>query len=477
MRSRSETMPAAIDGASGRSSLASSAFQPAGEGSPDVIASFSPFARSSWGLFLAAMYPLLVVTPLAIFVALTTHADHSLAAEIGVDCALVGITIVALQFLITARLSWVEAPFGLDVLLAFHRAMALVATGLLCAHPILVASAEGWPLLTRLHVHWYIWAGRVALLLLLVHVTVSFYRRAWRLSYEAWRRIHHFFAPTILVLGCTHAMSAGSDGLGAGRVVWAAMMAAALGCWIYGRVIRPWRLSRHPFHVTAVEAAAPRVWTLTLKSQSRPFLFAPGQFQFLRVHTAGVPAEEHPFTIASSPTETDGIRLTIKESGDFTAFMRRVRPGDRATVHGPFGRFSYLLHPDQRELVFVAAGVGITPLMSMLRYMRERRESRVVLLLFANKSPADALFAEELHEMEMGAYPTLKVVHVFSSAPPSRIAETGRIDADRLARLCGSLENKAFYLCCPGPMMAALVGGLRRMGVSPRCIHADWFSL
>jgi predicted ferric reductase len=228
----------------------------------------------------------------------------------------------------------------------------------------------------------------------------------------------------------------------------------------------------------AVQLEAPHVWTLTLRAhEKRPFHFAPGQFQFLRLYGAEVPAQEHPFSIASSPTRSGWISLTIKESGDFTAGIGRVRPGDRATVHGPFGRFSHTLHPDEGGLVFVAAGVGITPFMSMLRYMRDRREPRSVLLVYASRSPADVIFGDELKAIEAGDFPRLKVIHVFSSAPASSVGESGRLDADRLARLSGNVGSKAFYLCCPPQMTASLIRGLRRMGVSPRRIHTDYFSL
>lgn len=220
------------------------------------------------------------------------------------------------------------------------------------------------------------------------------------------------------------------------------------------------------------------MWTLTLRArEKRPFRYAPGQFLFLRLHGAGVPAEEHPFSIASSPTQSDRITLTIKESGDFTSGIGRVRPGDRAAVHGPFGRFSHTLHPGEGRLVFVAAGVGITPFMSMLRYMRDRRESRSVLLVYASRSPAEVILGDELNAIAAGGFPGLKVIHVLSNAPASWDGETGRLDAERLVRLCGGVESQAFYLCCPPSMTASLVRGLRRMGVSPGRIHMDHFAL
>jgi predicted ferric reductase len=476
MRVTHDIQPTGMNGA-GSANPASALLDRLTEIDHDPSQGWSRFAGKSWGIFLATFYPLLALAPLAILAALKPESDHPRLAEAGVDCAIVGFTILALQFVITGRLRWIEAPFGLDLLLVFHRAMALIAVMLLSVHPLLVASAEGWSLITRLHVHWYIWAGRVTLATLLVQVVISLWRGTLRIPYERWRRVHNVFALGILGLGFAHALAVGLEPIGA-TIVWSTVIAVAVGCWVYSRVIRPRLLLRHPFRVVAIKEEAPRVWTVVLESQpDHSMHFAPGQFQFLRLDGAELPAEEHPFTIASSPTRSARISLTIKESGNFTALINRIRPGDRATVHGPFGRFSHTLHPDQDDLVFVAGGVGFTPLMSMLRYMRDRQEPRSVLLVYANRRPLDVLFAAELREIAAGAFPLLTVVHVFTDPPPGWSGETGRLDADRLARLCDGVEGKAFYLCCPGPMTSALVRGLRRMGVSPRRIHTDYFSL
>jgi predicted ferric reductase len=435
------------------------------------------FAGRGWGVFLACLYPLLAAAPLAALTHLRPATDHGRIAEAGVDAAVVGYTILALQFVITARLSWVEAPFGLDVLLVFHRAMALVATALLCVHPFLVARDEGWSLLTGTRVEWYVWVGRAALGLLLLHVVVSLGRRAFRMPYHRWRRLHHPFALGVLVLGFVHSAFAGDDVQGGGAFVWSAVAATALGFWLYGRV-RARLLLRHPFRVVEVRSEAPRVWTLTLEPRDgRPFRFAPGQFQFVRFHGAAISSEDHPFTIASSAARPDRIGLTVKESGDFTAGISAVRPGTRATVHGPFGRFSHTLHPDERDLVFVAGGVGITPLISMLRSMRDRAEPLRVLLVYASRTQEDVLFEDELKEMEARETPGLRVIHVLDQPPPFWMGETGRLDVERLGRLCGGIDGRAFYLCCPPPMMKSLIDGLMRRGVSPRRIHADYFSL
>jgi predicted ferric reductase len=438
----------------------------------------SPFAGWAWGAALAMLYPLVLITPLGIFVIMHPASDRWPIAEAGAECAVVGFTILAMQFVIGARLRWIEAPFGLDVLLVLHKLMALVATGLLLAHPLLVAWGESWSLLTRVHARWYFWAGRAAALILILHIGVSLGRLVMRLSYERWRRVHNVSALSILSLGFAHSAAIGQDTRGGGLVVWSMPAAVAIGCWIHHRVLRPALLRRRvPFRVVGIVAEAPQVWTLTLRPVGHHRLrFVPGQFQFLRLFGEGMPSDEHPFTIASSPTRSRDVTVTVKECGDFTSQIARARPGDLATIHGPFGRFSHTLHPPTEELIFVAAGVGITPLMSMLRHMRDCRFSQRVLLIYASRSLKDVLFANELRDMEAGVCPMLKVIHVLSSPSACWDGETGRLDADRLVLLCGELKHKSFYVCCPSPMTAGLVRGLKRLGVKPRHIHTDYFS-
>jgi ferredoxin-NADP reductase len=226
----------------------------------------------------------------------------------------------------------------------------------------------------------------------------------------------------------------------------------------------------------SVTSEAPQVWTLTLDPpRNRPLQYAPGQFLFLRPQGSSVLAEEHPYSIASSPLPDGQISLTIKQSGDFTSTINRLKPGERATVHGPFGRFSHLFHRNGNALVFVAAGVGITPLMSMLRYMRDRRDPRRVLLVYANRSAKDIVFRKELEQMESDGFPALKTIHILSRPPDEWAGPTGRLDTAVLGSLCGGFSGKAFYICCPPLMAYGLIRGLTNAGVDPERIQADYF--
>jgi predicted ferric reductase len=319
----------------------------------------------------------------------------------------------------------------------------------------------------------------LALLILFAHVAVAIFRPMTRLRYETWRHLHNVVAFLLLGLAFLHSLALGSDfESNAARIVWGALLLVAWSAWFYGRLARPWLWKRSSYRVVTIAAEAPRVWTLTLEPcVNRPLHYAPGQFQFLRLHGSSVLGEEHPFSIASSPSPSGRISLTIKEVGDYTSTIGRIKPGDPATVHGPFGRFSHVFHPNADDLVFVAAGIGITPLMSMLRYMRDRRERRRVLLVYANRGAADMVFRSELESIESGGFPALKTIHILSKPPGDWVGLTGRLDTASLESLCGDFSRKAFFICCPPVMASGLIDGLKIAGVGPERIHADYFGL
>jgi predicted ferric reductase len=401
------------------------------------------------------------------------------ATEIGVDCAVVAFTIIALQFVVSAKLRWIEAPFGLDVLLQFHRSMAFVAIGLLCLHPLLIASDRGWGVLTSWQARWPLWAGRLALLLLLAHAAAAIIRRTLCLRYESWHRLHNAGAFLLLGLAFWHSFTLGDDFKNlAGQTIWTALLSVACSAWLYGRITRAWLLGRTTYRVVSVQREVRRVWTVALEiCAGRPLHYAPGQFQFFRLHKSELAKEEHPFSIASNPSQNGSICLTIKESGDFAATIGKMKPGDLATVHGPYGRFSHVFHPNAHDLVFVAAGVGITPLMSMLRHMRDQQELRRVLLVYANREETDIVFRSELDSIQSGGFPVLRTIHVLTQPSAVWTGPTGRVDVNFLRSLCGGFSGKTFFICCPPIMACELIRALKRAGIAPSRIHADYFGL
>ena len=388
-----------------------------------------------------------------------------------------------MQFVVSARLHWVERPFGLDRVYRFHKAMAVMATVLLLSHPLLLALGyRSWLLFVSLRLPWMVYLGKLSLVALLVTALVSLFRRALCLSFERWRVMHNTAGALVLLGGFAHSLLIGRD-LTAWpmRMVWATLLGVALTAYVVQQGRRRRGPARDGFTVAEVKQETHNVWTVKLAPPSGTPIpeYLPGQFHFITLHRdRGLPVEEHPFTIASSPTDNRFLISTIKESGDFTATIGETRPGDKAVVDGPYGRFSHLLYPDEGELVFIAGGIGITPLMSMLRYMRDTQAEREVLLLYGNRTEADIVFREEIAAIEAGGHPKLTVVDVLQQPGNAWTGERGFIDRDKLQRMCGpGLAEKAYYICGPEGMMTNVVRTLRELGVPKARLRTERFAL
>jgi predicted ferric reductase len=430
-----------------------------------------------------ALYGLIVLTPMIIVALWRPKTDHGFLYTVGKNLALTGFVVLEMQFVLAARLRWFERPFGLNMLFDFHKTMAVVAVLLILAHPLLLAldSGEG-SLILGPNIPWPIWLGRIALLVLLLHALLALFRFVIKLNYQTWRFIHDMGAVIVSPLVFFHSWNAGGDlALLPMKVFWCALALAAIGAFLWQRLVRPLMLGRRLYEVTDVRQEAHNVWSITWKPPSgTPRLdFLPGQFHFITFYRSGnLPVEEHHWTISSSPTAEGTLTSSIKESGDFTASIGKTKPGDKALVHGPFGRFCYLLHPEEKDLVFIAGGIGITPLMSMLRHMRDTRSDRRVMLLYANRTEADIAFRSEIDAIKAQAHPRLQVVHVLSHPAPDWQGETGLIDLPRIERFCGSdLAAHGFYLCMPPPAMRGIAASLRGAAVPPKRIHFEKFNL
>lgn len=385
-----------------------------------------------------------------------------------------------MQPVLVARLKWIERPFGMDMLSRFHKSMGIFVTVMMTSHPIMMEFGGGQVL--AFSQPWYIWVGKAALVLLLIHTLISVYSNRVGLTFEQWRRIHYVLAPLIIVLVFVHSMETGDDlKMPQVQILWVILLAAAAAAYIYHKIIVPARLRRSPYRVVHVQPEAPKVWTVKLAPPEGEALYAyqPGQFHFITFDRGrGLPIEEHHWTISSSPTQKGFVSSTIKESGDFTSTIGLTKPGDTALVQGPFGRFAYTLYPLEKDFVFVAGGIGITPLMSMLRHMRDTKAEVDVMLLYANRTEKDIVFREELAAIEAGDAPRLRVVHILSEPEQGWNGETGYVDREKIARyLSDNMAEKAFYVCGPPAMNKKVIETLLAMGVPYPRIHTEIFSL
>ena len=355
----------------------------------------------------------------------------------------------------------------------FHKGMAIFGLLLLLSHPVLLAAGHRSLYLFSFKTGWKVNLGQAALVLLVLTVLFALVFRKLRLDYRVWR-VFHKGAILVVVLGFVHGLTIGHDLRHAGmRVYWWLLFAMAVALFLYRNLFVPF-WGRRRLRVSSVTPETHNTWTLRLESEAgEQFRYSPGQFMFLKLLRKGLAAEEHPFTISSSPTRPDAITATIKESGDYTRTIGKTRPGDTALVEAPFGRFS-LVHHDAKSFLFIAGGVGITPIMSMLRYLRDTGDKRPATLIYANRAERDIIFREELEALP----DHVRVVHVLSGPEDDWTGPRGYVTADLLQKhVAGVLKDADVFFCGPPPMMRLVIGYLRTLGVPGRRIHYERFAI
>jgi predicted ferric reductase len=389
--------------------------------------------------------------------------------EAGKLLALVGFVLLLFQYVLSSKVKWIEQGIGLDVLFGMHRKVGLVALVFILAHPILLFVSEqlqGYASpLSLLKV-----LGVITLLLLLTAAGAALLYGVLPMKYETWKGIHKL-GYAVFVLAFIHSFFIGSNlQRWPMRIVWLILALLFIAVLAYKPRQRS-RIRNNPFTVAAVLQETYDTWSVHFEGKHPPYY--PGQFMIVQLLRNGRISEPHPFTISSSPTR-EKLSISVKSVGDFTATISRTKIADRAYIDMPYGVFSFL-NFDAEDLVFIAGGIGITPFMSMLRYIRDEKLKKTVLLLWGNKTERDIAFREELDMME-SEMPSLKVVHVLSRQEDWP-GERGVIDAEMLQRYVNTFQISQFFICGPPPMMQAVERTLRELGAPKNRIHYERFAL
>ena len=194
----------------------------------------------------------------------------------------------------------------------------------------------------------------------------------------------------------------------------------ALIVWV--RLIRPRRAQAHPWRLERVTPERGETTVLTLTPPATvQFRFEPGQFAWFVIGRSPFSLTQHPFSFSSS-AESGEVEVAIKALGDFTSRVGRLEPGATVYVDGPHGVFS-MDRDEGPGFGFVAGGVGIAGLISMLRTMADRHDVRPAVLFYANREWDGVAFREELEGLKDRL--ALTVVHVLERPPNDWTGETG----------------------------------------------------
>lgn len=435
--------------------------------------------RIGWTLFVATAIIPVIYWFLINNVSASFSSFSSTMNSLGRIASLMGIVLFSNVLLLNTRITFIEDLFnGLDKAYKAHHFFGASSFVLLLFHPILLASAlimtstsqAALFLLPSQNIPTNL--GISAILSMQLFLIFTFFIK---LPYQNWKLTHKFLGLSFL-LASLHVFTISSD---VSRNIFLrtyifAFIAIGFLSFIYRSVLHGMRVKKSEFEISTVKTLDETVTELTLKSTGQAtqatrqaINFRPGQFVFISVQDENIGVESHPFSISSASNE-ESIRLSIKSLGDYTSKIKEIKPGTKAELEGPYGRFFLDEKPDQ---IFLAGGIGITPFLSFARSLSESARQithQRTHLVWSVPTAKEAIFAKEIHDLSK-KHEDFKFT-IFNSE------KQGRITGEYLLKETSYL-GQDIYLCAPPGMMVAIKKQLISLGVKKEKIHMEEFAI
>jgi predicted ferric reductase len=392
---------------------------------------------------------------------------------LGQLAGLVASVLLLAQVVLMARVPVLERAFGQDDLARIHRIVGFTGFNLMVAHvalitvgyaagDLLASPAELWTL-TVDHPGMLLAAAGTLCLVMVVVTSLRLARR--RLRYESWHLLH-LYAYLGVGLALPHQLWTGAQFVGStGRTVfwWAAWAAAAGAIAVWRLGLPAYRTLRHDLRVTSVVREADGVVSVYVTGRDLAALrVEAGQFFTWRFLAGPGWSRAHPYSLSSAP-DGRSLRITVKDLGDGSRDVARLRPGTRVLVEGPYGRLSGRART-RRHVALIGAGVGITPLRSLAEGLAYAPGEVVLVHRYADRP----LFAREL--AVLAAERGLRVVDL-----PGHRQEPANHPAAVLHHV-PDLVHREVYVCGPQDWAQDVRRAAQAAGLPPEHLHLETFA-
>jgi ferredoxin-NADP reductase/ferredoxin len=208
---------------------------------------------------------------------------------------------------------------------------------------------------------------------------------------------------------------------------------------------------------------------------SLPFIYTPGQFLNVAFGIGGARMFRS-YSISSSPHERDFVELTIKREPRGAVsrhFTDLLKVGDDINAGGPAGKFTFT-GAEADSVVLLSAGVGITPMMSIARYLTEQSWPGDIYFIYSCRTEADFIFQKAITDLEQ-RNPKLHVVVTMSKPGPNWKGPRGRINKELLTAAVPKLASRRVHVCGPVTMMDGAKAMLTELGVAAENLKSEQF--
>lgn len=221
---------------------------------------------------------------------------------------------------------------------------------------------------------------------------------------------------------------------------------------------------KHSVKIKSIEKVTHDVMRIVTEKPPH-YNFKPGQATDVSINKTGWSDKKNPFTFTCLP-ENDFLEFTIKiypKHKSVTNELIHIKINDELILHDVYGDIVY-----KGEGIFIAGGAGVTPFISIFRYLQSKNEIGNNKLIFANKTKADIILEEEFNNL-LGK----NFINILSDENIDGYAN-GYITVDFLKENTGD-RNKYFYVCGPPPMMEAIEKMLTNLHVDEKLIIKETF--
>jgi len=399
------------------------------------------------------------------------HVRGGVAMFVGGMTGLVGMYLALVQLLLISRIPQLERILGQDGLLRWHRRVGPWPISLLVVHAVVItigfAQAAKSGVLHELAVFLRSYpdmlAATVGLALMVAAGVASIGALRRRMRRETWW-VLHLYMYLALALSFAHVLALGPTFVGhpATQAVWALVWALTAGTVLLYRFGLPIARSiRYQIRVSEVHREAPGVVSIVCTGrQLHRLRISGGQFFAWRFLARGLWWQAHPYTVSALPRPPH-LRLTVRQLGDHSSAIARLRPGTRVAIEGPYGAVT----PDVRmhdKVVLVAGGIGITAIRALLEDLPKTAQPIVVM-----RAPT----TEQLVLRDETAALVRKLNGTLHELVGPR-SSTGSPRAF-LRRLVPDLSERDLYVCGPEGFVHEVIAAAHELGVHRNCVHYE----
>jgi predicted ferric reductase len=415
----------------------------------------------------------------ALTITTETRAEFTAAGGVatfaGSLTGMTGTYLALVMVLLVSRMPFIERVLGHDGLLRWHRWLAPWPISLLVAHAVFITVGYAQAARSGLWHQVGVLLGQypdvliatvgLGLMCLAGSISIRAIRR--RVRREVWWSVH-LVMYLALALSFAHVLAIGPAFVGhpLTEAVWWAIWLLTAGLVLGYRLGLPVvRSLRHRLQVAEVRPEGPGVVSVICSGRNLEKLaVSGGQFFCWRFLVRGMWWQAHPYSLSALP-RPPYLRLTVKNSGDHSAAVARLRPGTKIMIEGPYGTFTRHFQ-QHRKAVLIAAGIGVTALRALLEDLP--RGSQPVVILRASRA-GDLVLGSEVRALVQHAHGS------YHELTGSR--EEVTIDGRVLRRLVPDLDRRDVFICGPEGFVTGVAGLVRWLGIPDEAIHHEAFAL